>query len=104
MSTLVIDLPPETYKRLEERARQLGQAPEVLSRALLEAALQSSEAAQPTTARAVLEAAGRIRPLSAALRRKILPGTTLDEVRELLSQTAGPSLSDIIQAQRGEKQ
>ena len=104
MSTLVIDLPPEIYKRLEERARQLGQAPEELSRALLEAALQSSEVAQPTTAREVLEAAGRIRPLSSTLRRKILPGVTLDEVRALLSQAAGPSLSDIIQAQRGEKQ
>jgi hypothetical protein len=103
LSTIVIELTPETYKRLEEQARRLGQAPEVLSRTLLEAALQASEAAPPTTARAVLEAAGRIRPLSAPLRRKILPGVTLEEVRATLSQAAGPALSDIIQAQRGEK-
>jgi len=104
VSTLVIDLPPETYKRPQERARQLGQAPEVLSRALLKAALQSSEVTQPLAARAVLEAAGRIRPLSATLRRTILPGVTLDEVRALFSHAAGPALSDLIQAQRGAKQ
>jgi len=56
------------------------------------------------SAREILEAAGRLRPLSATLRRKMLPGVTLAEVRALLSQTANPSLSDIIQAQRGEKQ
>jgi plasmid stability protein len=54
MSTIVIDLPPETYKRLEEQARRLGQSPEVLSRALLEAALSSSEVTPSKTARAVL--------------------------------------------------
>jgi hypothetical protein len=103
MSTIMIDLPPESYKRLVEQARRLGQAPEVLSRVLLEAALQAYEAAQPKTAREILEAAGRIRPLSVTLRRKIIPGVTLDEVRAILSQAPGPSLSDIIQEQRGGK-
>ena len=103
MSTIVIDLPPEIYKRLEEQARRLGQAPEVLSRALLEAALQSSETAQPKTAREVLEAAGRIRPLSATLRSTIIPDVSLAEVRAILTHAAGPSLSDLIEAQRGGK-
>lgn len=40
MSTIVIDLSPETYKRLEEQARKAGQAMEVLSRELLETALK----------------------------------------------------------------
>ena len=102
MSTITIDLPLETYKRLAAQAHRLGQAPEVLSRALLEAALEACEAAPSTTAREVLEAAGRLRPLSDALRHKIIPGVTLDEVRAILSQSAGPSLSDIIHAQRGE--
>ncbi|MBI3801182.1 MAG: hypothetical protein HY268_29950 [Deltaproteobacteria bacterium] len=76
---------------------------EVLSRELLEAALQSSEVAHPRTTREVLQATGRTRSLSATLRRKIVPGVTLDEVRAILAHAAGPSLSDIIQEQRGVK-
>jgi hypothetical protein len=34
---------------------------------------------------------------------KIMPDVTLDEVRTILAHTAGPSLSDIIQEQRGAK-
>jgi hypothetical protein len=102
MSTITIDLPPETYTRLAVQARRLGQAPEVLSRTLLEAALAAYEVTPSITAREVLEATGRLRPLSAGLRHKIIPGVTLDEVRAILSQAAGPSLSDIIHAQRGE--
>ncbi len=102
MSTITIDLPPETYTRLTAQAHRLGQAPEVLSRTLLETALAAYEAATPPTAREVLEAAGRLRPLSAALHQKIIPGVTLDEVRALLAQAAGPALSDIIHMQRGE--
>lgn len=66
------------------------------------AALEAYEAAPAPTAHEVLAAAGRLRPLSDALRNKIIPGVTLDEVRAILSQAAGPSLSDIIHAQRGE--
>lgn len=101
MNTITIDLSPETYKRLEEQARRAGQAVEVLSRELLEAALKSSEEAHPRTTREVLRAAGCTRPLSETLRSKILPGVTLDEVRAILEYAAGPSLSDIIQEQRG---
>lgn len=103
MHTIMVDLPPESYQRLVEQAHRLGQAPAALSRMLLEAALQAYEAAPPKMAREILEAAGRIRPLSDTLRRKIIPGVTLDEVRAILSQASGPSLSDIIQEQRGEK-
>ena len=49
------------------------------------------------------QATGRVRPLSDALRRQIIPGVTLDEVRKALSQSAGPGLSDIIDEQRGPK-
>lgn len=103
MSTIVIDIPPETYKRLEERARRAGKAPEALTRELLEAAIQTQEDAQPRTTREVLHTLGRIRPLSETLRRKIIPGVTLDEVRLALKQAAGPSLSEIILQQRGLK-
>jgi len=103
MSTIVIDIPPETYRRLAEQAHRAGKAPEVFTRELLESAIQAHEEAQPRTAREVLQAAGRIRPLSETLRRKIIPGVTLNKVQMALSQAAGPSLSEIILQQRGPK-
>ena len=103
MSTIVIDIPPETYERLEEQARKAGKAPEALTRELLETALQAREVARPRTAREVLQALGRVRPLSETLRSKIIPGVTLDEVRIALTHAAGPSLSEIILEQRGPK-
>ena len=103
MNTIVIDLPSETYKRLEEKARKAGQALEVWSRELLETALASPEVGRRQTARTVLQAAGHTRLLSDTLRSKIIPGVTLDEVRAILSRAAGPSLSDLIEEQRGTK-
>ena len=103
MNTITIALSPEAYQRLEEQARKAGQPVEVLSRELLEAALKSFEVAYPRTTREVLQTAGRARPLSEALRSKILPGVTLEEVHAILAHAAGPSLSDIIQEQRGVK-
>src|SRR5262245_45626487 len=103
MHTIIIDLSPEMYQRLEEQAQKTGQAVEVLSRELLETALKSQAMARSQTARDVLHAAGRARPLSETLRKKIIPGVTLDEVRTILAHAAGPSLSAIIQEQRGAK-
>lgn len=103
MGTITVDLPLETYKRLEAQARRAGQDPATLSRELLESALQAREAAQPRTAREVLQAAGRVRPLSATLRNRIIPAVALDEVRMILRRAAGPSLGEIIQEQRGRK-
>jgi len=100
MHTIQIELPSETYKQLEEQANKAGLTPETLSRELLETALQAREAARPSTAREVLHAAGRVRPLSATLRRRIIPGVTLEEVRTALTHAAGPSLSDLINEQR----
>jgi len=54
MHTIVIDLSPETYKRLKEKAQNAGQAVEVLSRELLETALASPEVGRRQTARTVL--------------------------------------------------
>jgi predicted DNA-binding protein len=96
MSTIVIDISPEAYKRLEEQARHAGKAPEALTRELLEKALRDPKGPAHRTARDVLESLDRIRPLGETLRRKIIPGVTLDEVRTSLSQAEGPSLSEIV--------
>ena len=101
MSTITIDIPSETYEKLAEQARKAGKGPEDLGRELLEAALQSLD--KPDSTRAILKAMGRTRPLGDSLRAKIISGITLDEVRKSLSETAGPSLSELISAQRGPK-
>ena len=103
MSTIVINIPPETYRRLEQAAQKAGKDPVALTRELLETALQAREKTRTVTAREVLRAAGQVRPLSETLRRKIIPGVTLDEVRTALTQAAGPPLSEIILEQRGPK-
>lgn len=101
ISEIVIDIPPETYKRLELQAHRAGKAPEAFTRELVENALMDWEQTQPQTAREILESLGHARRLSETLRRKIIPGLTLDEVREALTHAAGPSLSEIVLEQRG---
>ena len=103
MSSITIDLPIDTYKRLEAQARKIGQDPATLSRELLESALQARESVQSLTAREVQQAAGRFRPLSTTLRDKINPSVTLEEVRMILRQAGGTPLSEIIKDQRGLK-
>lgn len=104
MSAIVIDVPPETYKRLQEHARRVGKTPEVLTRELLEAALQAREQVRPSSVREALQATGQVQPLSDTLRRKIIPGVTLEEVRLALTQAGGSSFGAIILEQRGPKQ
>lgn len=103
MSAITIDIPPEVYRQLEEEARKAGKAPEDLTRELLEAALHAREEVEKGKMREALQATGRLHLLSEALRRKIIPGVTLDEVRKALAQAGGPSLSEIISEQRGPK-
>ncbi len=101
LNTTAVHIPQETYRRVAQQARKMGKAPDEWTRELIETALQLREQTRPQTTAEVLQAAGRTRPLSDALRRKIIPGVTLDEVRSALLETAGPSLSQIIVEQRG---
>lgn len=91
------------YHRLQELARRAGTTPETLTREILERALEERTPSTETTsqsARQILEAAGRVRPLSHTLQQKIIPDVTLEEVRVALQQAGDPSLSDIILRQR----
>lgn len=56
------------------------------------------------TARKLLRAAGRVRPLGTTLRDKIIPAVTLEETRRILKGASGASLSEIIQQQRGRRE
>lgn len=102
MGTIMIDVPPEIYKQLENQARWSGKSPELFIRELIEKALQTHDEARPrfSGAREVLQASGRVHPLSETLRRKIIRGVTLGEVRAALTQAPGPTLSEIILQQR----
>ncbi len=100
MHTISVTLPAATYRRLEEQAQRVGKEPDRLVRELLEHALKAREKAHPQTARHILQSSGRVRPLSETLRRKIIPGVTLDEVRASLNRAGGPELGDIVLEQR----
>lgn len=101
LNAMAVHIPPDIYRRVVRQARKMGKAPDEWTREVIETALRMREQPRPQTTAEVLQAAGRVRPLSEALRQKIIPGVTLDEVRSALSEAAGPSLSEIIVAQRG---
>lgn len=104
---IVLRLPVKPYRRLQEWARRAGKTPESLTREILEQALQEPisplVSSSPQTTRQILQAAGRVRPLSPTLQRRIIPGVTLEEVRTSLDRAGGQPLSEIILAQRGAK-
>ena len=110
MSTLVINIPAKTYEYLVAKANETGKSPEMLASELVEATYgirngisQQSRNDDPQQVRKVLEQLGQARPLSEILRAMIIPGVTLEEVIETLSQTPGPSLGQIVDEQRGPK-
>lgn len=99
---MTIDIPLEIYQKLAEKAHKLGKDPQVLGCELLESAL-SRKTTSSTAVRQALQARGRLRSLGEDLRRRIIPGVSLDQVRQSLKQTSGSSLSEIVVAQRGPK-
>jgi hypothetical protein len=114
MSTIVIDIPPTTYAHLVKKASESGKSPEALMFELVEATYGATTdvqdvppngiaLGQPKTARQILQAAGLVVPLSETLKSMIIPGVTLDEVQDILSNADGPSLTEILDQQRGSK-
>lgn len=103
---IVLRLPARPYRRLQERARQMGKTPELLTREIIEQALQepvSASTPSSQTARQILQAAGLTRSLSPAMQRKLIPGVTLEEVRASLGRVGGQPLSEIVLTQRDAK-
>ena len=66
METLTIELSPKAYHSLQERARRTGKPLQAISQEILEQALREEEQV-PKTARDILEASGRLRPLGPVL-------------------------------------
>lgn len=102
METLTVRLSSEAYRILRERAAKEGKSVEDLTGEMLEKAAAKGERGM-TGAREILEAAGRARPLGPGLRQRIIPGISLQQVRESLAEVKGPPLSEIILEQRGPK-
>ena len=114
MSTMVIDVPSTIYEHLQHEAARTGKSPEAIALELLVAtyapALDKPQRSSngmhltPTkAARQILEEAGLIVSLSSTLKSMIIPGVTLDEVQDILTETSGPSLIEILDQQRGPK-
>lgn len=103
MNLVEIELPPDVRQRLEAQARQRGKTISEMGRELIESGLRGCPEAAPRTAVEILRAMGRLSTLSDDMRKMIIPGVTIDEVRDALSAAGGPSLSEIIDEQRGPK-
>lgn len=91
METLVVKLSPEAYQAWRERAIRENKSIEALSSEVLEKAL-AEESDGALTVREILEAAGRVASLGPGLKQHIIPGVSLEEVRESLARAGGPSL------------
>jgi len=100
MPKITLAVSSTAYEKLQRRARHLGKPVEKLSQEILEASVRD-ELGEPRSAAEILEAAGLLVHMSAALREMIIPDVPLDEVRAAMSTTEGPSLSDIVLQQRG---
>lgn len=103
MSTLTLEITSETYQKLSEYAVNSGKTIDRLGRELLETALDAHPLPESESVRDILQRHGRIRPLGQSLRQKIQSDVALADVRQALNQAAGPTLSEIILAQRGAK-
>jgi hypothetical protein len=103
MKTVVLNLDPKLYEQVSAEAKARGQAMEEYSRELFESAFENRRKSSKQTARELLEAAGMLRPLGDELRKLITSDVSLDEIVEETSKAGGPSLSEILDEQRGPK-
>ncbi|MDZ4721796.1 MAG: hypothetical protein SH847_25325 [Roseiflexaceae bacterium] len=103
MTTLTLDLPPETYERLRIVANQAGRPAADVAVAYLQKWLESVKS-ERERAQDVLRAAGLLAEPSAEMLAEATQATaTLEEVSASLSRPGGRPLSEIIIEQRGPK-
>ena len=104
METLVLHLPSQSYRDLQEQAQRSGKSLDLFTRDILEEALRRANVSSvPESTRDILEAGDRVRSLSPDLKERIISGVMLEEVREMLGCIHRPSLSEVILEQRGPK-
>ena len=105
MTTLMIELSPDLYRKLEKAAAQEAKQPAEWTRSLLEERLAAmpAEEGERERARRALREAGLLGALSPGLQRLIRPEVRHEDVEAALARTGGQPLSEIILAQRGPK-
>ena len=104
MTTLKLELSPDTYRRLREEADRLGKPVQDVARALLTERLASPLArsmGERDRVRQALRDAGLLVALGPGLRARADSTVRLEDVEAFLARAAGPSLSEIIIEQRG---
>jgi hypothetical protein len=105
MTILLLEIPPELYKRLSQEAQVMGDPVEIVAQRLLEEKL--GIAAAPTEREQVLkilQASGLSTELGPEMRERALRSTaSLDEIQAALDNTEGHPLSEIIIEMRGPK-
>jgi hypothetical protein len=103
MTTVTLDLAPDTYHRLSEEAHRRGKPIEPVAEALL-----AERLAAPTSERErateVLRAAGLLTEPGPEMKGRAARSTAkLDEVQAALAKGTGKTLSEIVIEQRGPK-
>lgn len=113
MNTLVIAVADDTLRNLEQKARSAGKSSAQIVTDLVEDAFGSTAnggyhqsdllVEESKNIRDYLREAGLVTTMSDSLRQRIRYDVTLDEVVNILAEAGGPSLSDIVDEQRGPK-
>ena len=103
MTTLMIELPPDLYGKLEKAAAQEAKKPAEWTRALLEERLAAMpvEEGERARARHALREAGLLVELSPGLQRLSRPEVRHEDVEATLARAGAQPLSEISLAQRG---
>ena len=101
MTTLMIELPPDLYRKLEKAAAQEAKKPAEWTRSLLEERLAARSVEEGERVRHALREAGLLVELSPGLKRLIRPEVRHEDVEAALARVGGKPLSEIILEQRG---
>ncbi len=105
MTTLTLNFPPDLYQRLSNESSRLGKSPQVM---VLEWVSRQLFPAPPVLTererfRQILHQAGLLTELSPSLRQLADPTISLTEVLAFMGEAGGPSLSELVLAQRQAK-
>jgi hypothetical protein len=103
MTTVTLDLPPDTYRRLNEEAHRQGKPIEAVAEALLAEQL-AAPLSERDRATELLRAAGLLAEPGPEMKERATRSTaTLAEVQAALAKGTGKTLSEIVIEQRGPK-
>lgn len=105
MTTLTIELQPEIYARLREKAASVGRPIEkLIEESLARRFLPAAPAGERERSMAVLREAGLLVELEPELKHLASQASmSLEAIHTLFARTGGQSLSELVQEQRGAK-